>query len=343
VSACAVSLRRGSGRGRGRACVALSSVGSPPYAGLMLARFRRGWWWSLAAAASLALASPAAAAAKKAKRPKKTAKAEGPDLSKIGELAQEGQNRFETADYAGAIDMWTQAYSGLPAESAFAVQRGLLVYQIAQACVEAYSIDPDLLYLRKAERLFSTYLETLSEADAATTADVRVTIAELQATIAAAVEAAAAAEAAALEAAAVAATPEEAEEEQEPPPPPPPEPDPKAGRGLMITGGALLGLGAAGLGLMTYSLAWGAKVDTRGEAAVAGGETDPEVFRELLREGTQANRLALISGAAAGVLVITGAALLGAGARARSRGRGAVAWAPMRVRGGAGLMVEARF
>jgi len=148
----------------------------------------------------------------------------------------------------------------------------------------------------------------------------------------------AAAEAAALEPSEVAPVPEEEVEVA-----PPPLQDLKAGRGTMISGGALLGLGVAGLGLMTYSLAWGAKVDTRGEAAVARGETDPEIFRELLREGTQANRLALISGAAAGVLVISGAALLGAGARARSRARGAVAWAPMRLRGGAGVVFEARF
>ncbi len=61
-----------------------------------------------------------------------------PDLAAIGELAQEAQTRFETADYAGAIDLWTEAYAALPQDSEYAQQRSVLVYQIAQACVEAY-------------------------------------------------------------------------------------------------------------------------------------------------------------------------------------------------------------
>ena len=268
---------------------------------------RRASWIRAALAVALALAAgpaeagPPRAQRGKAGRGKAAKRGDGPDLAKIGDLVQEGQTRFETADYPGAIDLWTQAYSGLPAESAYAVQRGLLVYQIAQAYVEAYSLDPDLIYLRKAERLFTTYLETLREADVETTAEVRATIAELQRTIEATVAAAEEEEAAAA-ATAPPATPE-AEAPAPAPVDAPPAPDPRAGRGLRIAGGVLIGLGGAGLGLMTYSLAWGARIDARGEAAVAAGEPDPEVFRELLRDGTLANKMALGSGIAAGAAV----------------------------------------
>src|SRR5687768_1890321 len=62
--------------------------------------------------------------------------------AKISALAQEAQTRFETADYAGAIELWTQAYAALPNEPAYDKRRNVLAYQIAQACVEAYELDP---------------------------------------------------------------------------------------------------------------------------------------------------------------------------------------------------------
>ncbi|MCA9657420.1 MAG: hypothetical protein KC486_03690 [Myxococcales bacterium] len=254
---------------------------------------------------------------------------------KIGELAQEAQTRFETADYAGAIDLWTKAYAALPEEPAYAQQRSVLVYQIAQASVEAYSLDPQVLYLRKAERLLTSYLETIDASDGETIAAVEDQLAELREKIAA-------------------ASPEQEEEpepapdEVEPEPEPVTEPaaaddgDARPGRALMISGGVLLGLGAASLGVATYGLVWGDRVDARGEAAKDAGNDDVDFYRGLLDEGTTANRLALGAGIAGAVLVGVGAGLLGVGA-AKSRKRRDVAWVPLGLVGGGGLQMNLRF
>ncbi len=281
---------------------------------------------SLALAATLAVTSARAAAAPAV------------DLKAVGELVQAGQTRFETADYAGAIELWTKAYSALPEEPAHAAQRGVLVYSIAQACVEAYSLDPQVLYLRKAERLLVSYQVSLDPADAETRAAVQAQIDDLRAKIAE-------------------ATPVDAPEvEPEPAPEPEPEPAaapasqpaaapaeaPRRSRPLAITGAVFLGVGAATLGAMAYGLAWGTRVDTRGEAAVAAGETDVQVFRDLLAEGTVANNLALGTGIASAVLVPTGAVLLGIGL-SRRRGASTTAFAPLPLRRGAGAAVSVAF
>ncbi len=271
-----------------------------------------------------------------------------PDLAAIGELAQEAQTRFETADYAGAIDLWTEAYAALPQESEYAQQRSVLVYQIAQACVEAYALDPQVLYLRKAERLYSAYQETIDPSDTETLAEVESTLVELREKIAAvepepstqAPPAAETGERAPVEDRSIGD-----EGDGSPSTPVDPPAAAQEGRGLRITGAVLLGLGAASLGAMTYGLVWGARVDERGEAAMAAGESDVEVFRGLLSEGTTANRLAIGAGAAGAVAAVTGATLLGLGLRKR-RARGGerdIAWAPLGLPRGAGIALGGRF
>ena len=118
-----------------------------------------------------------------------------------------------------------------------------------------------------------------------------------------------------------------------------------SGRGLTITGAVLVGLGAASLGVMTYGLFWGARVDERGDAAKAAGQTDVEVYRGLLSEGTSADRLAIGAGAAGALAVVTGATLLGLGLR-RRRTRISdrdIAWAPLGVARGGGFALRVRF
>jgi hypothetical protein len=264
--------------------------------------------------------------------------ADEPDLAQIGELAQEAQTRFETADYAGAIDLWTKAYAALPEEPAYAQQRSVLVYQIAQASVEAYSLDPQVLYLRKAERLLTSYLETVDASDSETIAAVEGQLAELREKIAAASpepepEPESGSEPEEVEATDLASAAEPAAAEDG---------DARPGRALMISGGVLIGLGAASLGAATYGLVWGERVDARGEAAKDAGNDDVDFYRGLLDEGTTANRLALGAGIAGAVLVGVGAGLLGVGA-AKSRKRRDVAWVPLGLVGGGGLQVNLRF
>ncbi|MFZ6183899.1 hypothetical protein [Nannocystis pusilla] len=269
--------------------------------------------------------------------------------AKISALAQEAQTRFETADYAGAIELWTQAYAALPNEPAYDKRRNVLAYQIAQACVEAYELDPQLVYLRKAERLFDNYLQTISAKDKNTTAKVQGTLGELREKIRVAEEREAADKQVAAETAegeddgAALLAAQKASEAREAEARANAEREARRARRLTIAGGALTGAGAIALGVMAYGLARGARVDRDGEAAKADGVTDPAVYRDLLDQGTAANTLAIATAVVGGVLVVTGIGLIGAGAAGQHRARRDLGLAPTWLRGGAGLVLQGRF
>ncbi|MDC0675936.1 hypothetical protein [Nannocystis radixulma] len=307
-----------------------------------MARYARRW---VSAGLAAVLASSPGIAEVRA------APAKGNDQlnAKISGLAQEAQTRFETADFAGAIELWTQAYAAMPDEPAYDKRRNVLAYQIAQACVEAYELDPQLVYLRKAERLFDNYLKTISAKDKVTTAKVQGTLDELREKIRVAEEREAAEKQAAAEAAeragpegdepaAPKADEAEAEDRRAAA-----EREAKKSRRLTIAGGALTGAGAIVLGVMAYGLAQGARADRDGEAAKADGVTDPAVYRDLLDQGMAANRLAIATAVAGGILVVTGIGLLGAGAAGQQRARRELGLAPTWLRGGAGIVLQGRF
>lgn len=316
---------------------------------------RRGQVRAIAAGLVLALSAPPAVAVGKPRAARPPAPADDP-LVKVAALASEAQTRFETADYAAAIDLWSQAYAALPVDPAYGQQRSVLVYQIAQACVEAYAIDPQLTYLRKAERLFEAYVATLDATDREGIAAVQREREGLRAKIddaerrereaaeaererAAAAErereAAAAREREARrreeEVAAAAAVRRAAAELEL-----------RRWRARAIAGGVVLGAGVLGLGVMGYGLAWGRQVDRRGFAAEADGATGQEL-QDLLVEGTRANRLAIASGVAGGALVVAGAVLTAVSVKGQRRARRELAAAPVWLAGGAGLGLRARF
>lgn len=310
---------------------------------------------AVAAGLILALSGTSPGAAAPARRPRPPAPAPAPDpLVKVAALAQEAQTRFETADYEGAIDLWTQAYAALPVDPEYGQQRSVLAYQIAQACVEAYAIDPRLVYLRKAARLFEGYQATIDPSDHENVAAVQRELDALKAKIEEAerreresVEAERERLAEAERERLAAAEREEAERRRQ-------EAEAEHAqqmevkrevqrwRARTMAGGVLLGVGAVGVGLMGYGLAWGASVDRRGEAAVAAG-ADTAALRELLDEGVVANRLAVGAAIAGGALVLTGVGLVAAGTAGQRRARRGVAAAPTWLPGGAGLVLRGSF
>ena len=262
-----------------------------------------------------------------------------PDLAAVGALAQEAQTLYDTADYAGAIDLWTEAFAALPEEPAYAQQRSVLVYQIAQASVEAYAMDPQVLYLRKAERLFTAYLETIEPTDTETRAEVEATIADLRRRIEEVEESSLPAgerETTANEEGDDAPGAVEDRAPQEPARPPSSTAAPGRGRAMTIAGAVVLGLGVASLAPMTYGLVWGEQVDKRGEAML--GEP-----KALLAEGNTANRLAIGAGVASAVAVIIGASLLGVGLSRRRSSRLARGRRTMQPFIGGGLSFALRF
>lgn len=212
--------------------------------------------------------------------------------ARVGALINQGQARFETADYLGAIERWTEAYAQLPDDPHLAAARNLLTYQIAQAHIEAHTIDPKLSHLRKAERLLRQYIAALdpSEAEARADAEPRLTAVHAQ------IEA---------------ATP--------PPPvarPAAPEPAPLVrvppGRSpgpSLLLGGISLGLGGAMLVGSAVSATARARIDAEARRAVEHGASAAE-FELLLARGNRAHQATIVTGVVGGVLIAAGVALL---------------------------------
>lgn len=305
---------------------------------------------ALSLVATLWLADAAAARTARSAAP---AAQPGP-LQKVAELAQSAQTRYETADYAGAIELWTKAYDLLPGDPEYTSQRNLLAYQIGQACLEAYAIDPQVAYLRKADRLLTGYLQAIDPQDTETAAEIDGRLKEIRGKIGEherleaerlerereeAERAREAAEAARRPDPAVeAARQAEAERRRKAA-----EADKKLGRRLSIAGGVGVGVGVSLLAVMGYGLGRGANLDDDGDAEVATGMPDQAALQGFLDKGLSANRLAAATGAIGGVLLVTGVALLATGISKEKRARKALALGPTWLPGGGGLALTGRF
>ncbi|MCB9756421.1 MAG: hypothetical protein H6713_41405 [Myxococcales bacterium] len=297
-----------------------------------------------------------AAPAKKSRKGKKEARADDAEdpFARVGDDIRKGQERFDIADYEGAVEHWSQAYVGLPDGPDAAAFRTTLAYQIATACREAYKVNHDVEYLHKAVHLLNEYREGLGpeEEEARSSADEVLSelreqieheerareaerakseegLSQLRDEIRAEEERKAkAAEKAAAEA--------RAEDEQ----------DDRARAGqrglkLQISGGVALGVGAAMFGVMGYALARGSSLDGQGEETLQQlGDPDSPELESIRDQGVTMNRLAIGAAVTGGVLVLTGAALLVVGSLQRKR---ATAFAPALGPGYAGLGVVGRF
>lgn len=239
-------------------------------------------------------------------------------MSRVASLINGGQVLFDTADFTGAIDRWTQAYAELPDSPDILTARNLLTYQIAQAHIEAHAIDGQPTHLRKAERLLSRYIEGLAPEEAQARASAEQLREDLRARIAAAPPPLVIAEA--------------------PPPLPRAIDVPRRAGPLSLIGGISLGFGAAALlGTMIAALE-GRRIDRDGERAVMRGAQAPELD-ELLTRGTRANQAAITTAVVGAVLVTTGVALLITGRVRRSP----VALAPSFGHGLVGMSFATRF
>ncbi len=239
-------------------------------------------------------------------------------LVRVASLINDGQALFDTADFLGAIDKWTQAYATLPDDPDILTARNLLTYQIAQAHIEAHAIDGQPTHLRKADRLLVRYLEGLRVEESEARASAEKLRQDLHVQIAGAPAPVVIAEA--------------------PPPPPPPLELRRRISPLSVAGGITLGLGGALLvGTVVAAIA-GNRIDRDGELAVARGAGGAELDALLLR-GNRANYAAIGTAVAGALLVTTGAALLIAGRIRRTR----VTATPTLGQGLFGLSLAARF
>jgi hypothetical protein len=236
-------------------------------------------------------------------------------------LHREGKARFETLDYEGAIELWTQAYAKLPPTEENREIRNELAYNIATAQEKAYEVDGDVTHLRRAKGLLKHYLEEFkhinkpTEAARAEAKEVEQRIASLEQAIKDA------------EAGGAAVSPQQAAKQQarsdEARARQIIESDPvlrkkyRSGRGMIIAGSITLGLGLLAVGAL--------------------GSVDVDA------QPDQALGLTVVGGA----LFITGAVLLPIGivrfTRAKREARARVVLAPSFDRQSAGMRLLLRF
>jgi len=254
-------------------------------------------------------------------------------LERAGKLIGEGQEKYDTADYIGAIELWSEAYAALPKDSEADQYRGVLVYQIANACREAYAVNREVRFLRKAEKLFQDYIEGLPSDDTDSLTPAEEALEEVREQLAD------------YEANEAANSPDPeidpgAEDEGDGSETDP-EPLPPLGNGLRISGGISLGLGAVGLGLMGGFLGRGAALDSDGVELVGQSGPQGDEVGSLLAKGQTANRVAISMGIVGGLLTVAGVSLLVVDAVKRKRR--AVAMTPVFTPKFAGLQFSSRF
>jgi tetratricopeptide (TPR) repeat protein len=262
------------------------------------------------------------------------------ELAKVEALYDEGLALYDTADYDGAIAKWTQAYSMVGDSPQSADIKATLLYNLASAHEAAFDIDADITHLTKARVLlerFDQNIEELYEGEAIASERERVQqkIAGIDAKLAE-------------------ARGDEVEPDDEPEPDPEPDdesvppPDPSSdatpkrpGRPLVIAGSVLVGLGLGGVGAGIAGTILSQNANTFDEEALDVTQASLDLRHEQINYGQQMNVLSYVGFVAGGVLVVTGATLLGLSARKRAAR--STALVPVLNRGHAGLMIQGSF
>jgi hypothetical protein len=226
-----------------------------------------------------------------------TDEAPGDDpVEQAQKLFDEGATKFETADYIGAIELWTEAFGLVPNAPENAPVKAKLIANIAAAQERAYLVDKEVSHLNQAKILIERYRGTLDDIyldeleREKELAWVNERLTKIDAELKVVAE---------REAAKQAAEQAAAEQAEQPPPRPP-------GRGLVIGGSVLAGVGAAGLGVMVGGMVIGRRNDDISDLP----STDLVTRADRFRMGRLGNALAVAGGVGGGVLLGVGVALL---------------------------------
>jgi hypothetical protein len=246
-------------------------------------------------------------------------------------LFDAGAVKYETADYIGAIELWTQAFGLVPSVPEYASVKARLIANIAAAQERTYSVDKQVSHLNQAKILLEQYRAALPAIylDEAERNKELAWVDERVSKIDAELEVVAEREAAAERAAADRAANERADQPKPPP-----------GRGLVIAGSVITGLGVGGLAIMTTGMVLGSQNDDISDLPTNDLDTRADRFRM----GRLGNTLAIAGGVGAAVLLGTGVALLVLGLK-KNRGAGErdVVLVPEFDAGRAGIAVIGRF
>jgi antitoxin component HigA of HigAB toxin-antitoxin module len=210
----------------------------------------------------------------------------------VEDLYTQGQEKFDAGDYGSAADLWAEAVRALPENPDNSATRQTIMNLALDAYVRAYRADENREHVDKAKTLLDEYEASVEAAGGALGSEISSEKAKVEDILAE------------LAAAAV-------PEEEEPDPEPVVNDDPvmvdeKPGQGLVIGGAVMLGVGAAGLGLMIGGLVGGGSAQKQYDAAVPGS---PEKAT-IEKRGQTMNILAITGGVVGGLCVGAGVALL---------------------------------
>ncbi|MEM9456145.1 MAG: hypothetical protein AAGF11_18325 [Myxococcota bacterium] len=222
-------------------------------------------------------------------------------LMRARELFGQGQAKFEVGDHPGAIESWQEAYDLLPL-----CKRSQLFAPLGSAYWSAYHGSGNEEHLQRAKTMYTYNLDSIGVNNQQARADTQAQLAEIEAELRR--REAERLEQARRKAAAEALAAERARQQQRE------QAERKARaqaerrrfRLSMILGGSSAGLGVVSLSMMTAGLALGARVERDGETLALDPNPRRHELRDLIGPGTTYNRLAWASGAAGGVLVVSG-------------------------------------
>jgi hypothetical protein len=213
----------------------------------------------------------------------------------VEDLYTQGQEKFDASDYGSAADLWAEAVRLLPENPDNSATRETIMNLALDAYVRAYRTDESRSHIDKAKTLLDEYEASIEAAGGALGSDIAGEKAKVDAILA---------ELAAAE-----------EPDPEPETDPDPEPDTgndpvlvneKPGKGLVIGGAVMLGVGAAGLGLMIGGLVGGGSAQKAFDASVPGSPDRTSIEKR----GQTMNVLAITGGVVGGVFLGAGIALL---------------------------------
>ncbi len=223
-------------------------------------------------------------------------------------LYQQGEARFATADFAGAIELWTEAFSIVPDSTDAARIKALLIYNIATARERAYEVTNDVSQLRQAKILMQGYAQSIPAlfGDSAEGADEVVKITERLNAITAQIDAYERKKARDRRS----ANPGERSDDG-------PRDPGRGSKALIGAGAGALAVGVGGLAMMGAGVAMGNKANDIDDLEA----DDIDGRREQFDRGRTGNTLAIAGGVVGGVFAITGAVLVGIGASRKAKAK----------------------
>lgn len=246
-------------------------------------------------------------------------------LEEAERLHRQGQDRYDTADFQGAISLWTEAYSALPKTPRGAAKKPFVLYNIASAHERAFEIYGDVAQLKQARTLLVKFELTIDEiygdpSEAQAERDeVRERIAAIDARLAKHAEQA--------EASGEPSPKPGASTQDEPDPPASDDgrpgrtgPDPR-----LVSGAVLIALGGGAGAVLLAGMGLGAKAND----ISAIPPTDLDMRESQFDRGRTANTMAIVGAVATPLLLGAGIALVVLAKRKPRSGRRATALTPM--------------